>query len=80
MITVRFPDGTSITGVTEEEVLDLWQAGQAHTIHSTRDWREELAKRAFIWDELIIDPTLPADEFLDDLAEAHMIKIDRKAK
>jgi hypothetical protein len=74
--TIRFPDGTSLSGDTAPSLLAEWRRRQWHKT-SPSGWREELAKRAYIWSDACIDTSLPTAAFLQELEKAGLIKIER---
>lgn len=74
--TIRFTDGTSISGDTASQALAEWRRRQWHK-SSPSGWRNELAKRAYVWSDSVIDTHTPAALFLADLEEAGLIQIER---
>lgn len=73
-IEIRFPDGAAITGRTATQVLHRWRGKQWNEVTDI-EFRDELAKRAYIWSEAHVDAEARPLEFLRQLADAGLIKI-----
>lgn len=71
---IEFPDGRGFTASSAEEALETWRLKSWHT-WSPEQWPEVLAKRAYVWSGFVADPTLPAEEFLGELAKAGLVKV-----
>lgn len=76
MITLTFPDGTSLKAPTPSAALKRWRERQWHET-DPQSFRDELAKRAWIWSESIVNAKAPAAQFLRELAEAGLVKVGR---
>lgn len=72
---ISFPDGSSIGGSTAASVLKIWRERQWHDA-TAATWRQELAKRAYVWSDSIVDPSASASDFLQQLADAGILRID----
>lgn len=73
-IEIRFPDGGRITGRTASAILSRWRGKQWHAATPV-EFREELAKRAYIWSGAYVDAGARPLEFLRQLRDAGLIKI-----
>lgn len=73
-IEIRFPDGAAISGRTATQVLKRWR-GKQWTDVSDIEFRDELAKRAYIWSDAHVDTDARPLEFLRQLSDAGLIKI-----
>ena len=74
MITIHFPSGHAITGRTPDACLKKWRAVQWNKTNRL-DWRDELAKRAYIWSGYVVNTKLPAGEFLKELEIAGLVEV-----
>lgn len=73
-VEIRFPDGAQISGRTATQVLARWR-GKQWTDVTDIEFRDELAKRAYIWSEAHVDCEARPLEFLRQLSDAGLIKI-----
>ena len=76
-LTIRFPDGTMIFGRDAPDVLRRWRREQWHAPITAEEFRDELAKRAYMWSYTIINPRAKCARLLLELEFAGLIKIDR---
>lgn len=73
-VEIRFPDGAMISGRTATQVLNRWRGKQWNEVTEI-EFRDELAKRAYIWSEAHVDAEAKPLEFLRQLSDAGLIKI-----
>jgi len=74
-LTITFPDGTSLAAPSARHLLRAWAAGQWHDASDDQGWRDELAKRAYIWSGRIVNTEAPPLRFLFELEASGLIKI-----
>jgi hypothetical protein len=74
-VIVRFPDKSILAAPTADELLTKWNAEKWNRDRSATEFRNELSRRAWVWDAALVDPTLPAEQFIRELADAHLLTI-----
>ncbi len=74
-VIIRFPDGGLIAAPSATEALKTWREKQWHDTDEA-GFREELAKRAYIWSSAIINIKVDAIDLLHQLATAGLIKVE----
>lgn len=72
MIEMRFPDGSIIKGKTATEVLERLAKVQWESV-SVEGMKHLMSARAYGWNNAIVDPALPDDEFVRALGESGMV-------
>lgn len=74
MIAVRWSNGQIDMARSWAELLTLVRKTQWATMDE-QEFRELLAKRAWRWSLVAIDPAAPARRFFQELAEARLVEI-----
>jgi hypothetical protein len=71
---LMFPDGTILQATDARCLLESWRSKQWHGPDEA-NWRDELAKRAYIWSGTNVDPTLRPASFIRALERAGLVKV-----
>lgn len=74
---IRLAGNGAVLSGTATELLRAWgqMAYPPHDPKNVDDVKHDLAKRAFVWDGVIVDPTLSDAAFLDALDESSMVAV-----
>jgi hypothetical protein len=75
---IRWPDGSRTVADTPEALIRAIGQLQWEPIDELRT-RQRLSDRAWVWSKTAIDETLPAREFVQQLAEADMFVIEQES-
>lgn len=75
MIRITWPNGQRLTA---EDAVSLIEkiAEKPWNARTARQMREELSRRAYVWSGEIVNPTLPPDDFVVELANAGLFRIE----
>jgi hypothetical protein len=74
-VRLLFPDGCTMTADDAVSVLLLWGAVQWTPVTDLAEVKVELARRAGALRGADVDPSLPADVFLEALDEAALVAV-----